>query len=186
MTPDRCESIGDEELDRLLEVALSVTPSPSFRARVGARIAEEPPLRIDRRWLLWPSMAAAAASALAIAAIVLPGSDGVPGVRRPVLAGIRAWHVSANAAPIEDAHPFVSSASPERRGITIRFDRREREAFAGLLARPVSGELDPAEGVATEAVVETAVEAIVLPLEIRPLEVRPIDLGENLEGDPRQ
>ena len=61
--------MDDLELDRELQAALDVTPSPEFVARVRGAVAERPNMQVVPRWLP-PAVAAAACIALVVATFV--------------------------------------------------------------------------------------------------------------------
>jgi hypothetical protein len=175
--------IRDDELDRLLEAALSVSPSPTFRARVAARVAEEPMPGRRRNPLIWPAMAAATAFATVLIVMTGPPGDEAPRAPHPPIAGMASWIVSAPATSIERRGPAqrrsTDSLAPRR--VAARFDHREQEAFAWLVTRAKAGDLAPRE-IEIEAV---ELEPVVSPLAVPPLEVTPIGLTDDSEGDPQ-
>jgi hypothetical protein len=87
-------------VDRELQAALDVDPSPEFVARVRQRIAAEP---APQRWRAWWLMAAAdAAAAVVVAAVVVMRWPG-PADGRPTLLTARALPVAAD--PIDAGSP---------------------------------------------------------------------------------
>jgi len=171
----------DDELDRLLEAALSVSPSPTFRARVAARVAEEPMPGRGRTPLIWPAMAAATAFTITLILVTGPPGDEARRAPQPPIAGSASWIVSSPPASIERRAPAqrrsADSIAPRR--VAARFDHREQEAFAWLVTRAKAGDLAP-WGIEIEGV---ELEPVVSPLAIPPLDVIPIGLTDDSEGD---
>jgi len=183
MTSNAPQPMRDDELDRLLEAALSVSPSPTFRARVAARVAQEPLPGGGPNPLIWPALAAAATFAIAVIVGTLPRAGEPRRVPQPPIAGTASWMLSAPAASIERRAPVDRSAtdSPRPRLVVARFDRREQEAFAWFVTRAKAGDLVPAE----RAIEGTEPEPVVSPLAILPIEVAPLALADDTEGDPQ-
>jgi hypothetical protein len=84
-----------DEIDRELASALSIEPSPEFRARVRARIASEP---APRSWYLQWRVAGVGVGAVAVAmALVLGRLDPAGDTRRP-------------SRPVTERSPLPSTA----------------------------------------------------------------------------
>ena len=103
MDGHRHEGLSDEALEREIEAALGVDPSPEFLPRVRARIASEP-VRDSWMWSTsWRVGAVAVVSAVALIGVwTLRGPASVPAPRQ-----VR------SAPPVETARPSIEPASPE-------------------------------------------------------------------------
>ena len=105
------DPMNDDALDRELERALGVEPSPEFVSRVRTRIANEP--APAAAWWPWTLVTASVATAVVIALVVSRGNAPAGPkelARRPMTAA----QVSENAtsAPSGAAQPATASANP--------------------------------------------------------------------------
>lgn len=113
-------ALDDAALERGIEHALAVEPSPEFLARVRTRISNEP---VPARWIPnWPLlMTASAMAAIVVAAIVMrPGNQEPRGstdastlASRPLIAPV------ATLAPGTVLRPSIEAASVPRQA-TVR------------------------------------------------------------------
>jgi hypothetical protein len=145
------DPVKDEALDRDIERALAVDPSPDFTARVRARIAEEPPPSARGfGWLFAGVTASALAAAGVIVMIVLrPAPSTGPSERslaaRSLAAG--AGSLPAGMPGLRDdrgtthdehrtTHPARRTSNDERRTTSVEplFDARETAALQRLIA----------------------------------------------------
>jgi hypothetical protein len=70
------QAMTDTAIDREIQAALSVEPSPEFLARVRTRIATEPASAAS--WLSWKLVATGAVAALVVMAFVVSRPEGKP------------------------------------------------------------------------------------------------------------
>jgi hypothetical protein len=124
MDGHRHEGLSDETLEREIEAALGVDPSPEFLPRVRARIASE---RIDESWLWGASWRWAGAAAVVIAVAII----GVWTLRAPVPAP-REVRITA---PAETTTPFVEPARPEPAPVAPSSARAPKRVSAPVEAR---------------------------------------------------
>jgi len=145
-------------IDREIQAALSVEPSPEFLARVRTRIATEPAAAAS--WLSWKLVATGAVAALIVIAVAV----------------MRPGEQSFNARPEPSASPLIPSPSPLDRA------RGDPEALEGSkdvpLARdrPVDSALSPSKDEQPAAAASRARVAAAAPREpevlIDPAETR--------------
>ncbi len=209
MTPHPRQSWDDEALDRALGAALSVDPSPEFRARVIERIAREPVPADRPSWAFWST--AAAAVAAGIAWVVLSGADVEHARDRRDAAGSPLVEQIASG-PQSPATPVIPEAPTARRPTspprptrppstlpsavahstamaadgdrTVQFDPRERDAFAWFLSLSRAGDLPRPESL-TPVALEPGV--VVFPIEIAAIEIPEVGVftDDVTEGEPK-
>jgi hypothetical protein len=193
MQPDG--TLNDDALDRELERALAVDPSPEFVARVRTRIANEP---ARSPWRASWMFAVSAAAAVVVTAVVLRVSNRgvVPTANAPVLLA-RALAPAMGVLPTADSHvppshdshvpsygvsAFARTTSgPAEAGHYVRFDSdaevlidpRESMALRGLINGVRGGRVDL--GPVLSASVPAAMDLppiddiVISPIEIEPL-----------------
>ena len=186
----------DEAIDRVLRSALSVDPSPAFRARVRARLVDEPMPVAGRGARVWWGGAVAAASVLLAAVLGMPRGEQPPVAppRAPVdvtqslsspglAAGRTATLVpppSTSPSPAAEALPVTTAravgsrreAVRANRAVGARFDPRDREAFAWFLSLSGTGLLPEPASLAS---VSADQDLIVSPIVIPAIDVAPLD-----------
>jgi hypothetical protein len=122
--------LSDAALDRAIEQALAVEPSPAFAARVRSRVASETPLRQRRGWLIAGLAACATPVLLLVGYLALPGGTGTPDLAgRPVgpgLAPVSSGH--HRDQPATGVDPEESVAAAPYRGMTPPLARRATRA----------------------------------------------------------
>ena len=128
------DAVTDARLEREIERALAVVPSPEFLARVRAEIAAEPertPWRFRWTWVAAGSGALAIAAAIVLSRPPAPQSGNVPGPA-PVVA-------TTAAASKPEATPETSSRRTP--GADVReVPRRRFSSSTGRAARRPSAE----------------------------------------------
>ena len=198
MDPERHHGALTEpatEIDRALQAALAVEPSPEFVARVRRRVANEhQPAAPGWRWPWLLSAAGAAAAAIAIIVVVSrphetasvtpiaqalkPARPGQPlGVRPEPLVAARPDPVEGRVHPREPAlvrranGPAPQPIAPEPE---VLIDPREAMALRQLITGTRDGSLDLSA--ALRATSPTAMElpelsdVVIVPITIEPLE----------------
>ena len=143
------DPMNDAALERDIERALAVDPSPEFVARVRVRIAEEPALSSRRfGWLFAGVGAAAVAAAVVLAVFVMsPARRNAPAsapllTSRSIAAAVVVPVVSRTGLDrsrgANDERPTTEDARrtthDERRTTAILFDTRETLALQRLIA----------------------------------------------------
>jgi hypothetical protein len=120
---------ADSAIEREIEAALAVDPSPEFVAKVRARIASEP-TRASWWHLRWPMVATAAAAAGVVMAVAWSWQPGVP---ERIAVG-RGTDVVLTAATAEPATPQVSAE---------KIANATRSRRGGAIGTPPSGSREP-------------------------------------------
>ena len=195
--------LTDSQLDRELETALGVEPSPEFLARVRTRVADEPRTELwrlaIRRWTFEP-LAGVAVIGIVLAVVVprlmrneersiQPAAARPADVARPtdVLVTRRAEEIppvnrdrNAVGAVRQSAPMAIANEVPLQLSQPL-FSEDERRALVQLLTGVEEGRLPP-------VVAETAPAAAALPdvrtaLNIEPLVIAPLPL---LAGVPKE
>lgn len=182
-TPDS----WDEELDRELREALSVTPSPSFRSRVRERLDTEP---VPSRFRGMLSMGAAAAVIAAIVAGGAMSSRWWSAQSAPALLASRTGLATAAPYPATVAtrshidiasslhRPVTRSAqagspaerSPRGRIVTAKFAPEDRTAFRLFVVLARNGALPVPESLPIADPGSDTLSAI----EVPPIEIPPV------------
>ena len=191
-------AMTDTAIDREVQAALAVDPSPEFLARVRTRIATEP--AGDASWLSWKVVAAGALAVAILMAVVVSRPEGTPtavsqasraeDVRLPPSAAVepprraetpeartRAWRADQPPPRLRrSAEASAKAEAPEARRRPepeILLDPAETRALRRLIAGTRDGSLDLSA--ALRAATPTAmdlppIDAIVIaPLTIDPL-----------------
>jgi hypothetical protein len=112
------EALIDDVLDRELQAALAVQPSPAFVARVRARVANE---QMGAGWAgswIWASLAVAAATLVGVA--VLGGSPAVPAPASLVAIDTLPLRDLSGAIPAVVPMVAVGAAMPRGAGASRR------------------------------------------------------------------
>ena len=151
-------TMTDTAIDREIQAALSVEPSPEFVARVRTRIATEPEAAAP--WLSWKLVATGAVAALIVIAfvmrlgeqsfnarpelsaspLILSSSKDVPLARdRPVVSLILSPSKDEQSAPAA-SRARVAAAAPREPEVLI--DPAETRALRRLIAGTRDGSLD--------------------------------------------
>ena len=186
------DPVTDAALDRELQTALAVDPSPEFLARVRTRIANEP--APSASWLSWKLAAAAAIAAIMVLAVVLsrphekvpmsPAAVAQGGSRaEPARPTEPAPRVSPGRGPNAPAlqpaavarafPPAASAVGPTASEPEILLDPRESMALRRLITGTRDGSIDLSA--ALQATTPTAMElpeitnVVIAPLTIEPL-----------------
>ena len=188
------QPLSDSQLDRELESALGVEPSPEFLARVRTRVAAEPRGELwrlaIRRWSFEP-LAGVAVIGIVLA-VVVPWlmRDGEAEKTAPIVAAVTGTPVEADgSAPAfrEGGQVGVTTTVPTRSVSRIQKRRRgmpevlisqdDRRAFDALLIAVAENRLP-----VRPTPVEEAGSALALaPLQIQQLRIEPLQLT-GLEG----
>jgi hypothetical protein len=200
MDERRLEPLTDAALDREIEAALAVEPSPEFLARVRLSLAAEPARPSWRRWAFVGAAAAAAAAVLVIATWRVPvaraprASVASGAAARGADAVVRHSSRPAEPARVAAARPRPPRAAPAPRAVEARptleeagvpalpevlFSETERQALAMLLTGVQHGEIPPMTRPGA-AGVEGPDDS--LPIEIDPLLITPLRIAR-LEGE---
>ena len=126
-------AMTDTAIDREVQAALAVDPSPEFLARVRTRIATEP--AGDASWLSWKVVAAGALAVAILMAVVVSRPEGTP----------TAVSQASRAEDVRLAPP--AAVEPPRRAETPEARTRAWRAEAPEARRRPEPEilLDPAE-----------------------------------------
>lgn len=191
----------DDRLDRTLRAALTIEPSPAFRARVRARIGSEPVPATGRSLTLsWTGAGAAAAIAmfLLVASIATQwkpqdsrqsGPPAVPQMRTAVALFSYPNAVAQSGRSPSSINRAATARAIPQQPVTIasavadaQFAPRDREAFALLFALSRTGNLPLIEAVPIVTQdQQVAIPAIQVPLIVIPtLEAAPV-----VEGEPQ-
>ena len=183
-------AMTDTAIDREIQAALTVDPSPQFVARVRARIASEPARAAS--WLSWKLVASGAMAALIVIAFVLmrPGEQTFNARPEPVEGRARGTLQSRPRSATTTAATTQPrrAETPKARTLTRRagapqarrrpepellLDPAETRALRRLIAGTRDGSLDlsPALRATTPTAMDLApIDAIVIaPLTIDPL-----------------
>jgi hypothetical protein len=183
---------GDDLLERRIEQALAVEPSPEFVARVRSRIEREP---APSTWFVWWRPAAAGVLATTIAVAVMVTSMNRNTASRvsdpPMAASVSEPAPSATVAPPPPIRD-VRVAPPARRTVATRSSSRivdERTALRLLITNIREGRIDAAELKDLEAPrFEPVREIVIEPIDIEPvpqitLNTEPLPRPAALEGE---
>jgi hypothetical protein len=178
------DALSDAALDRELERAFAIDPSPEFMARVRAQLADEP-ARTWRAYLSWP-FAAAAAAAIVAAAIAVQMSN--RSAVSPPAAPAQAARSTAPVVPARPAirrrvsserQPRVAPAVAAARGAAepaALLDPRETQALRRLIDGVRTGrvELRPNVRASAQTVMELppVTDIVIAPITIEPLAPR--------------
>jgi hypothetical protein len=168
-----------DEIDRELASRLSIEPSPEFRARVRARIADEP---APRSWYMpWRVAAAGAAAAAVLAGVtilrVVPSHSERPAVvlaEKPPAAPVRAV-ASAPAQPRQAAAIAPLRRAPLASGPEVLVDVTAVRGLRQLDAIVREGRTQFV--FADESVPQDPVKDIV----VTPIAIAPIEIATNTE-----
>lgn len=156
MNDHRSDSaLTDAALDREIEIALAVDPSPDFEARVRMRVASEPvPAPF---WLSWKFMTAGATvAAIVVAAVVLRPHEKTVVAPVPQTAASRAAQaaepVAQTVSPVAQAsrpanawpksHATIVGRPGNVTGAEILLDPAETRALRRLIAGARDGRID--------------------------------------------
>ena len=182
------DPMNDAALERDIERALTIDPSPEFMARVRTRIANEP--SPSSRWFGWlfASAATAAVAALAVIAVFVASP-----IRRiaPARASLLASQTIAGAVVV----PSVGPAHRLRRGFGgqgaglhegakshedagARFDMRETTALQRLIAGVRAARVDLTPLMKEAPMALQPVDNLVIP----PITIEPL-LPGGVEGE---
>src|SRR5262245_46902289 len=149
------DPVKDAALEREIERALAVDPSPEFLARVRARIADEPaPAARGFGWLF--AGVAATAVAVAVVAVVMlrPDQRVEPAVGLLTSRSLTSSVVVPRVSPGLDREPRTThherrtpndeprTTNPERQTSTPLFDARETTALQRLIADVRDAQVD--------------------------------------------
>jgi hypothetical protein len=171
-----------DALDRELAAALSVEPSPEFRARVRARIVAEPAPSSSWQW--WGLAVAGALAAAGMVVFTLPRAKAVAQPDRVEARTVPAE--AARPAPRADVvtKPTPATARVEKGSVSaepeVLIDTYEARAIRALVdrARGEQIELTPLVVAPPPMMEAHAVQAIyIAPIEFRPLTVDVSDRG---------
>jgi hypothetical protein len=174
-------AMTDTAIDREIQAALTVDPSPEFLARVRTRIATEPAQATP--WLSWKFVAAGAFAAAIATAVVVSRPEGTPtpvrqasgaeDVRLPPPAAIEQPRRAETAKARTRAWRAGAPEARRRPEPEILLDPAETRALRRLIAGTRDGSLDLSASL--QATTPTAmdlppIDAIVIaPLTIDPL-----------------
>jgi len=184
---DDRRALTDEVLDREIDLAVRVDPSPEFVARVRTRVADE---QAPSRWRLGWYIAAAAAAAVVVGALLLnrataPHTESTLLASRPLSLpslttpgaqlGMRNSELGMGVTPSRTAIPhsqfpipnYAIAAVPE-----IIIDPREAAALHALIARARRGlDLSPIPSTPAPAAMDLppVADIVIPPLAIEPL-----------------
>ena len=158
------EGLSDEMLEREIEAALGVDPSPEFLPRLRARIASE---RLNQGWV-WAGLWRWAGAGVAVAAVVIAGlwvsSRSVPapreaqsveapqdsgtGIREPGLAA-RAANSDSSPTPAPVRRPVVHKTRVPRDAVVaapeVVISQEEAAALRALFTAVSNRRLEPSE-----------------------------------------
>ncbi|HVZ24241.1 MAG TPA: hypothetical protein VG871_24380 [Vicinamibacterales bacterium] len=190
---DERAPLSDDVLDRELQQALGVEPSPEFAARVRMRLATE---AIASTWgtRSWAAVAAVAVTAAA-AAMVLTIGSGRERPATPAAIATRTLSISGTAAPRIDASASPGPTSRSERRASFAASRADRTPRLELPDVIVPAGQERALRMFAEAAWQQRVQpasgsspASEEPLEIAPIEPAPVDIEPlpqmaALEGD---
>jgi hypothetical protein len=177
------DSLSDETLEREIEAALAVDPSPEFLAKIRARVAEE---EKPAGWLLgWHWVAGTIVTAVvavfAVYAWREPEPSGVGRESAPIAVLQHEATLSMVTVPaIAERHPAPASARPvRRRAPEVLISEKEKRSFQLLLAS-LSKQEDARQIQEALAKVETSGPPW---LEISPIVIEPFSQFTVSEGD---
>ena len=173
---------GDELLERRIEHALAVEPSPEFVARVRTRIEREP---APSTWFVWwrPAAAGVLAMTIAIAVIVTSIDRNTASLVSdpPVAASVSEPAPSATAAPPPGREAVVAPAAT--RTVATPSSSRivdERTALRLLITNIREGRIDAAELRDLEAPRFEPIREI----SIEPIDIEPVPQIAHLNTEP--
>ena len=133
---------GDDALDREIRRLLAVDPSPSFEARVRARVSAEPTRNAWRAGRPWMGFGAAAAALVLAVVVFRPGPPADTG-GEPALEIARAGDIAPLSSGAE-ARPRGDGAAAERSPSAVTEPTAVPEpALSGPPATPVRGAAGP-------------------------------------------
>ena len=179
------EPLNDETLEREIEAALAVDPSPEFLAKVRARVAEE---ERPAGWLLrWHWVAGTVVTAVAVVLAVYAWREPEPAavgqetapiaVRRP---NPDATLPAVTVPAIAERYPPPAPARPvRRRAPEVLISEEEKSGFQVLLAS-LNKQKDARQIQEALAKVETSGPPW---LEISPIVIEPFSQFTVAEGD---
>ena len=187
-------AISDETLQREIEEALAVDPSPEFLARVRTRIASEPtPSGWRLSWRFFGAWGLATAVVLLLVVTRLERQP-VPALPRPIVATPMAGSVSTGAPVVSMPSPPAPTASsvestsriPIRQAAPttepeILISPRDAAALRVLVVNIREGRVDPT--------VLDALHVVATPLKplgtiaIQPIDIEPLTRLALLEGE---
>ena len=202
------DALNDDALDRELEAALTVEPSPDFLARVRARVAVEPPPTIwGSRWML-PAAAGAIATVALVIAVSVPG-NGTAEIAAPVRPASPPAARASTTQPdgMDDARPGAATVVPQGRmgQPTVPQGAGKRSVRAAVPASAAPAGERPFPEVVISAEERSAFELLLasieqrqlppvteeviaegraleaMPLEIRPLVIEPLAHADAVE-----
>jgi hypothetical protein len=173
------DSLSDETLEREIEAALAVDPSPEFLAKVRARVAqEERPVRWPLRW----QWAGALVTAVVVMAVYVSKGPEPAVSREPEpIAAVRPQPDATLPAPaIVKREPAPSpSQRVQPRAPEVQISEEERKGFQLLLAS-LSQQKDAGQIEKALAAAETSGPPW---LEISPIVIEPFPQFVVSEGD---
>jgi hypothetical protein len=124
--------LSDTSLEREIEAALAVDPSPDFVARVRMRVAAEP--HPARRWMPWPWIAAAAAAAVLVIAVAATHLWRSNPVTAPQV--VRTTEPAGGEQRPAGVSPIVEPPSVELPAVVRRGDAGRRTVRAAAVRQP--------------------------------------------------
>lgn len=160
------------DVDREIQQALAVDPSPEFQARVRIRLSEEP--QRSRLGIGWIVSGAAALAAVALLAVFVSSRDDVaPRAPDPVAAAVQTAAAAEPAPPPAVEQAALAPPAPIRGNRTevVLVPAAEREAFRRFVRAATENGL--AYAVAREGVDDAPLS--VPELAIEPIVIAPID-----------
>jgi len=195
--------VTDAALERKIEEALGVDPSPEFLARVRARVSSDPTASPSKWYLSWMTAAAGVAATALVVAIYV-GRAPSDTSRAPAPEATTVVATDASPAPLQTADSGASTgldagspvagqpARPRPTAVRASSERQvqprafpevllssaETQGFETLLGRLRRGELTITVDEQTEKVEEAEPADLV----IAPIRIRPLDSATVTEG----
>jgi hypothetical protein len=195
MADERFEdAVTPSAIDRELQRALAVDPSPEFVARVRMRVASEPPPRRGwTPWAMWTSVAAAALFAVALAiAVAVPRQQTAPtpsarGTDVRLTPDVAAMSAASGLGPTSVRTPSVVRQRRQATGPVAEPDvlvsADEAAALRDLFTRGAAGRLELSlASVASAGETDLLPPEIVIPL----IKIEPLVPPVNVEEGERQ
>jgi hypothetical protein len=183
--------MNDAALERDIERALAVDPSPEFRARVRTRIAEEPPPASRRFGWLFAGVATAALAASVVALVTLRPNQGVEPAHGLLMARALASTVVVptlsptlgGARRMTNVEPRTWNVEPrttnDERSLRVPlFDPRETMALQRLISGVRDARVDLAPLLKDAPMAPQSLDDLVIP----PITIEPLVPG-GVEGE---
>jgi hypothetical protein len=180
------DPMNDAGLERDIERALAIDPSPEFVARVRTRVADEPsPASLQIGWLFAGAIATAVAAASAIAIFVLSPTQPHSPPNAPILASrsitssivvpdvgpaagpAKAGHYVLTATGRDDSNRYVVSGFSRTDATAASeplFDPRETAALQRLIAGVRDARVDLAPLLKEPPMAPRSLDDLVIPL----------------------